>query len=422
AKSGLYDQHSTPGYAPTAICSHLEMPAMPRLIVACVLLALGVTEAGHPRGLRLVLDEAAVGSATLPPFHSVRACVPFIVLIAAPEVASLAGNGSLALAADAAVISRVNVSVTRGVLSISIAPGGFATSRTIRCTLTTANASSLRSVQSFGAGTVVVGPGFQLERLQVVASGASSTHVLGPTIEALNVSAAGSSSVVVNGTINSAQIRAEGTAKVVLAGAVGEVVTVRAADIASVSIQSSQATRIQGRVSDLGKVQYTQGRCSLVAPPSAVERTLSSGDICTKVTMVPSSRRPVWSCGMKVVGSSSCSMNTTTSPSLAAEATQTPTDMQDSSSSPNIPITLVSGTAAGPTSTQTVAPLVPSAATPTPGLTISSNGDIMFSSSGNGGDISFSSSSSSSSGPGGAVSSLAMTSQLCLDIEPQYVL
>ncbi|GFH19361.1 DUF2807 domain-containing protein, partial [Haematococcus lacustris] len=129
------------------------------------------------------------------------------------QIWQLLGNGSLALAADAAVISRVNVSVTRGVLSISIAPGGFATSRTIRCTLTTANASSLRSVQSFGAGTVVVGPGFQLERLQVVASGASSTHVLGPTIEALNVSAAGSSSVVVNGTINSAQIRAEGTAK-----------------------------------------------------------------------------------------------------------------------------------------------------------------------------------------------------------------
>ncbi|GFH17906.1 DUF2807 domain-containing protein [Haematococcus lacustris] len=135
---------------------------------------------------------------------------------------------------------RQTVSVTRGVLSISIAPGGFATSRTIRCTLTTANASSLRSVQSFGAGTVVVGPGFELERLQVVASGTSPIMLLGPTIEALNVSAAGSSSVVVNGTINSAQIRAEGTAKVVLAGAVGEVVTVRAADIASVSIQSSQ--------------------------------------------------------------------------------------------------------------------------------------------------------------------------------------
>ncbi|GFH24650.1 DUF2807 domain-containing protein, partial [Haematococcus lacustris] len=114
------------------------------------------------------MASAGVRASSLPAFTSVKSCVPFTVLVAAPS----AGNSGAALSvdADAQVAQQVKASVNSGVLTLTLA-GGFTTTRTIRCTITAPNANSLKSVETQGIGSLVVGPGFNLPSLAVKTSG-----------------------------------------------------------------------------------------------------------------------------------------------------------------------------------------------------------------------------------------------------------
>ncbi|KAL6751262.1 hypothetical protein V8C86DRAFT_701749 [Haematococcus lacustris] len=250
------------------------------------------------------MASAGVRASSLPAFTSVKSCVPFTVLVAAPS----AGNsGALSVDADAQVAQQVKASVNSGVLTLTLA-GGFTTTRTIRCTITAPNANSLKSVETQGIGSLVVGPGFNLPSLAVKTSGTAGVYVLGSTIGALDVDSSGNGQVFVDSLVKQgARISSDGISAVTLAGSVEGAVRVDTDGISSTFINSGPGTTITGKASGLAKILYRGGQCDLRSDSFDVfAMPAFPGGQCSQVRSVPAVPRAAWTCGIKVQGQSTC--------------------------------------------------------------------------------------------------------------------
>ncbi|KAJ9534966.1 hypothetical protein QJQ45_029628, partial [Haematococcus lacustris] len=217
------------------------------------------------------------------------------------RLSSIVSAAALSVDADAQVAQQVKASVNSGVLTLTLA-GGFTTTRTIRCTITAPNANSLKSVETQGIGSLVVGPGFNLPSLAVKTSGTAGVYVLGSTIGALDVDSSGNGQVFVDSLVKQgAQINADGISAVTLAGSVEGAVRVNTDGISSTFINSGPGTTITGKASGLAKILYRGGQCDLRSDSFDV-----FGGQCSQVRSVPAVPRAAWTCGIKVQGQSTC--------------------------------------------------------------------------------------------------------------------
>ncbi|KAJ9509684.1 hypothetical protein QJQ45_011323 [Haematococcus lacustris] len=335
-----------------------------------------------------------VGYASLPPFYAVRSCVPFTVLIAAPSNASSDGNGVLLIDADVDVIQRISVSLSNGVLALSVTDD-FVTNSTIKCTITPGNASGLSYVQNFGIGDLVVGPGFRSSQFSVSSTGIGSTYVFGLTTSTVRVVSTGSSTVLLNGNVGEGgSLEVGGTSKVYLTGSIAGTLAVTLGGISTTYIQGTTSelltgwhpetgkrvaaawpggiwgaeplkgypcslavehmrrTAIQGSVDGLAKVLYTAGTCSIKSPFQSIFGINVFGDPCTKVQAGSAPTfSPVWSCGLKVDGQSSCQSAAVPEASPAPVVTSSAPVVATSSSSG--PVTRTVSTPGGSVTTST---------------------------------------------------------------------
>ncbi|KAL6758149.1 hypothetical protein V8C86DRAFT_1552181 [Haematococcus lacustris] len=293
-----------------------------------------------------------VGYASLPPFFAVRSCVPFTVLIAAPSNASSDGNGVLLIDADVDVIQRISVSLSNGVLALSVTDD-FITNSTIKCTITPGNASGLSYVQNFGIGDLVVGPGFRSSQFSVSSTGIGSTYVFGLTTSTVRVVSTGSSTVLLNGNVGEGgSLEVGGTSKVYLTGSIAGTLAVTLGGISTTYIQGTTSTAIQGSVDGLAKVLYTAGTCSIKSPFQSIFGINVFGDPCTKVQAGSAPTfSPVWSCGLKVDGQSSCQSAAVPEASPAPVVTSPAPVVATSSSSG--PVTRTVSTPGGSVTTST---------------------------------------------------------------------
>lgn len=123
-------------------------------------------------------------SAEIPPFDAVRTCVPFNVLVAKGDA------NRVTVAAEEEVVNATRVQVAGTLVILSLAHG-FTSVSPINVTVTSAEATALRSVQNSGSGTLVVGPGFALPDLEVASSGIGGVQVHGAAVQSLQVLASG---------------------------------------------------------------------------------------------------------------------------------------------------------------------------------------------------------------------------------------
>ncbi|KAL6765261.1 hypothetical protein V8C86DRAFT_1034806 [Haematococcus lacustris] len=278
-------------------------------------------------------SDDTFGTATLPPFYAVRSCVPFTVFIAAPTNASTDGNGTLVIDADEDVIDNIDVSLSNGVLALSISDG-FETNNSIKCTITPGNSIGLSHVQNFGIGDLVVGPGFSASRFTVASTGVGNAYVFGLTTGTARVISMGSSTVLLNGNVSDGgSLEVGGTSKVYLTGAIGGTLAVNLGGISTTYVQGLPGTAIKGSVEGLAKVLFTAGTCSVQSPFQSI---LGSpfGDPCTRVQAGGApSFTPSWSCGLQVEGESQCTSGAGSTGTFAP-VVPTPTAVLGSSTGP----------------------------------------------------------------------------------------
>ncbi|KXZ46788.1 hypothetical protein GPECTOR_40g522 [Gonium pectorale] len=304
---------------------------------------------GGGRRRRLLEDVPASGSdgtntttttagASLPgDVTAIRSCLPYNILIVpgggaagappaeapAPGMnltadgasgggAGRGGNATIVMDADFDVINATDISYsqTDGILALSLAQG-YVTNRIINLTIITAAKTSLRYVQNFGPGNIVVGPGFSPEDFSVAATTIGGVLVTGLNTSRAYITNTGTGTVALNGTFGGADIVAGGTSKVFLAGRTSGNVTVAVDGISTTWIQGSEGTAISGTANGLAKVLYTAGSCSVETAFKSIFGVSVFGDPCQRASAGSNpTYNPSWSCGQRVDGRSACPADT----------------------------------------------------------------------------------------------------------------
>eukprot|EP00201_Polytomella_parva_P021681 CAMPEP_0175047284 /NCGR_PEP_ID=MMETSP0052_2-20121109/5504_1 /TAXON_ID=51329 ORGANISM="Polytomella parva, Strain SAG 63-3" /NCGR_SAMPLE_ID=MMETSP0052_2 /ASSEMBLY_ACC=CAM_ASM_000194 /LENGTH=481 /DNA_ID=CAMNT_0016311131 /DNA_START=477 /DNA_END=1922 /DNA_ORIENTATION=- len=282
--------------------------------------------------------------ATLPPFTGARLCVPFNVLILPPpsDSTKMEPNKTvLHFTAEPAVINATLVLLSQsGVLSVSIA-SGFKSDYPINLTIIATDPSTLKFVQNFGSGNVVVGPGFNLHGIQIASTAVGGVYVYGlNNTGATSVTTAGTATVLVNATSYGSQttVAASGISQVFLSGPANnpnfvppKLVTVDVSGISTVFVRGDASTKIVGTADNLAKVLYSSSSApSAKLPKANAEATCSVqpriqslfgvnlfGDTCRKVSDAAQAPGvPSWTCGVIVDGTSNCLYGTDDSNSV----------------------------------------------------------------------------------------------------------
>ncbi|KAJ9526913.1 hypothetical protein QJQ45_017712, partial [Haematococcus lacustris] len=187
------------------------------------------------------------------PFSTVRSCVPFTVLIAAPTkeladgmLACAARHTAAAQQARKMMVPRclqamgpwmlkptrmssttlMRMSVSRDVLTLSISDGfetsRFKTNNIIKVTITPSSRNQISGVANSGIGNLVVGPGFLARMFTVSSKGSGNTYVFGLNTQKARVVSMGATTVLLNGNVSDGgSLEVEGTSKVYLTGAIG---------------------------------------------------------------------------------------------------------------------------------------------------------------------------------------------------------
>ncbi|KAG2491469.1 hypothetical protein HYH03_010254 [Edaphochlamys debaryana] len=244
---------------------------------------------------------------------AVRSCLPFNVLVLPGSESGSGPNGSILMSAEDAVLGATDISYApdTGILALSLSKG-YESTRVINLTITAANTSSLRYVQNFGPGNVVVGPGFNVSDFNAAATSIGGVLATGLTARRVFVTNTGTGTVALNGTFsNGGEVLAGGTGKVYLSGRVGGNVAVSVDGISATWIQGTPDTTITGTANSLAKVLYTAGQCSVKAAFQSLFGVNIFGDPCQRATPGSGpSYSPAWSCGQRVNGQSMCPADT----------------------------------------------------------------------------------------------------------------
>ncbi|KAG2440060.1 hypothetical protein HXX76_004174 [Chlamydomonas incerta] len=276
-------------------------------------------------------SNATVAGATLPgDVTAVRSCLPFSILILPANTTSGGnstagggsggsssgssssdsggGNATIVMSAEPGVINATDITYSEadGILALSLSQG-YVTRHVIDLTITTANASSLRYVQNFGPGNIVVGPGFNVSDFSAAATSIGGVLVQGLTAGHAYITNTGTGTVALNGSLSGADVTAGGTAKVYLAGSTSGRVAVSLDGISTTWVQGGGDTSITGTANGLAKVVYTAGSCSVQSAFQSFFGVSIFGDPCQRASSSPSvTFSPAWSCGQRVEGQSSC--------------------------------------------------------------------------------------------------------------------
>lgn len=126
----------------------------------------------------------------LPAFHSIRSCLPFPMLVL-PQDATVDNNSTAVITADADVINAIGLTVDgSGVLVLNLLHG-FTTSNAIRVTIIPSNSSSVNSFAIAGVGDLILGPGFNVSSLNVIASGTGTLLGYGLSADVVAVTSSG---------------------------------------------------------------------------------------------------------------------------------------------------------------------------------------------------------------------------------------
>eukprot|EP00198_Chlamydomonas_reinhardtii_P006249 XP_001695585.1 predicted protein [Chlamydomonas reinhardtii] len=187
---------------------------------------------------------------------------------------------------------------------------GYVTRHVINLTINTANTSSLRFVQNFGPGNIVVGPGFNVSDFSAAATSIGGVLVQGLTAGHAYITNTGTGTVALNGSLSGADVTAGGTAKVYLAGNTSGGVAVSLDGISTTWVQGGSDTSITGSANGLAKVVYSTGSCNVQSAFQSFFGVSIFGDPCQRASSTPSvTFSPAWSCGQRVEGQSSCPVN-----------------------------------------------------------------------------------------------------------------
>lgn len=173
--------------------------------LAVLLLAAAVAAQSQPLNLTAPAN-ATLQNITLqqvdqaiPSFYAIRSCLPFNVLVLPSNASSnisatgplgspgdnTNGTGRVVFVAEQDVINATNVTVTNGVLALSLAHG-FATRQAIQLTVYTA-LQPLVYAGSFGSGDLVLGPGIHTTSLAIYSSGVSQVKAFNMTVQDLAI-------------------------------------------------------------------------------------------------------------------------------------------------------------------------------------------------------------------------------------------
>eukprot|EP01023_Acetabularia_acetabulum_P062331 TRINITY_DN7661_c0_g3_i3.p1 TRINITY_DN7661_c0_g3~~TRINITY_DN7661_c0_g3_i3.p1 ORF type:complete len:365 (-),score=67.27 TRINITY_DN7661_c0_g3_i3:333-1427(-) len=241
-------------------------------------------------------------SDTLEPFQQIRVCVPYTVKV---QAASEPGTYRIDVDADQAVYDALKKNVnSEGELSLS-SHGDFESQNPIKVTVVVPS-QELTVVTTQGFSDVLIAGEFEVDNLTVVSGGPNAIFGDKLTVrEFLQVKNSGVGDVVLGGSLEGEiDVVLAGIAEVFLKGVSGNVV-LDGRGISMLGVEGSKdEVSITGTVSDMGKVQYTQGQCSVQ----------SSGlffiDPCQSVSELAIPQKSTqfyWSCGIKVKGNSTCS-------------------------------------------------------------------------------------------------------------------
>ncbi|PNW84538.1 hypothetical protein CHLRE_03g146807v5 [Chlamydomonas reinhardtii] len=267
-------------------------------------------------------SNVTVAGATLPgDVTAVRSCLPFSILImpandgnsnssSSGDRSSSSGssNATILMSAEPGVINATDISysVADGILALSLSQG-YVTRHVINLTINTANTSSLRFVQNFGPGNIVVGPGFNVSDFSAAATSIGGVLVQGLTAGHAYITNTGTGTVALNGSLSGADVTAGGTAKVYLAGNTSGGVAVSLDGISTTWVQGGSDTSITGSANGLAKVVYSTGSCNVQSAFQSFFGVSIFGDPCQRASSTPSvTFSPAWSCGQRVEGQSSC--------------------------------------------------------------------------------------------------------------------
>lgn len=258
-------------------------------------------------------------TARLPPLIAVRSCLPFNILVKPrndSEVATL-----VELRGDQAVVKATVLSAsTAGLLTLSIAQG-FVSTNPINLTIYTNDTQTLQFVQNSGAGSVVVGPGYDVNTLDVRTSGLGKVFVLDVQAKLVDITSKGSGTVYLRGNLTDATVQANGIHSIYLLGSVTGKVTAEFTGINQLYVQSTPGASISAKgSSSQNVVNHFEGTCTTEGTVTSSLSGMLRGSnpfapICRRIL---ESQLPMFShdfsCGLRVDGSTNCTGNDVTSP------------------------------------------------------------------------------------------------------------
>lgn len=259
--------------------------------------------------LVLTLAALAQGNAAvererrdLDAFSSISYCAPFNVRVV-PEVSG--DEYYVLIQAGRDVLDAVLTQVDEnGELWIGTS-GNFTTNQTIEMTLVAPD-TAIKSIRHVGANAgMYIEGGVQADEFKLtVGGGAHQLYLNSASIDYLRVDMSGLASVVVTGNISRVNVTSNAIGALHLSKVSGGM-DVNLSGLAAIFVDSTQDAIIQGSVTGVGRVTYSNGICDVQS--SFFHVPGFSLPICFKreEIAVPGAQ-PYWTCGLSVKGNFTC--------------------------------------------------------------------------------------------------------------------
>jgi hypothetical protein len=246
--------------------------------------------------------SAQVQSATLKPFNTVQACLPFNVLIApSPDAKSY----DIVVDADQAVKDSLRAGVdASGTLSLVVS-GSFSTNNSIKVTvrLPANQLLGVTTSSAVGADVVVSGAFRASGPFSVVNNGASSLSILGLSAPTVNINNPGAGQLLLKGSFGSVSLTNTGAGTAYISG-VNTSVDLNVGGVGNVYVDAANdAVKITGQagMASLATVTYNRGQCSLSSQFGSI-----FGSPCKQAAVTLPSGTIYWTCGLTLQGTFGC--------------------------------------------------------------------------------------------------------------------
>lgn len=263
-----------------------------------VLTVLVLTLALLARGISAVETERR----DLEAFNSLSYCAPFNVRVV-PEVSG--DEYYVLIQAEQDVLDAVLTQVDEnGELWIGTS-GNFTTNQTIEMTVVAPD-TAIKGIRHVGANAgMYIEGGIQADEFSLsVGGGAHQLYMNSASIDYLRVDMSGLASVVVTGNLSRVNVTSNAIGALHLSKVL-ERMDVDLSGLAAIFVDSAEDAVIQGSVTGLGRVTYSNGLCDVQS--SFFHVPGFSLPICFKRDgiAVPGAQ-PYWTCGLSVKGNFTC--------------------------------------------------------------------------------------------------------------------